>query len=62
MLGSRFAVKWSGVEWSGVEWSGVEWSGVEWLYRPNIGQTITPNIDPNSHYNHPNTELKSLQK
>ena len=36
-------VEWSGAEWSGVEWSGVEWSGVEWLYRPKIGQHLTPN-------------------
>ena len=40
-------------------WSGVEWSGYK-------GQKSikhrTPNIDPNSLYNHPNTDLKSLQK
>ena len=28
----------------------MEWSGVEWLYRPEIGQHITPRIDPNSLY------------
>ena len=38
----------------------VEWRGA--ANRPKIGQNITPKIDPNSLYNHPNTELKILQK
>ena len=34
-----------------INWSTAPNSGVEWLYRPNIGQNITPNIDANSFYN-----------